>query len=143
MSYQYYKQPCLRLLLFLILSKLSSSLIHGIVVVSSIVPGAQSASTSNSKFSFSLLSFTVFKSNIKRTSTSSSINLQTKSYSTTKPTLYTFQATSQSSNHELLSWPLSKPNTILNIVPQGTLYIIERLGKYDRTQLRKAMWINS
>ena len=61
MSYQYYKQPCLRLLLTLILSKLSSSLLHGNVVVSSFVPGriTQSASISHSNNKFSLSSSTI------------------------------------------------------------------------------------
>ena len=31
-------------------------------------------------------------------------------------------------------WPVSKPNTILNIVPQGQEFIVERLGKYHATQ---------
>lgn len=29
-----------------------------------------------------------------------------------------------------LEWPRSKPNTILNIVPQGKLHVVERLGKF-------------
>ncbi len=36
--------------------------------------------------------------------------------------------------YELHRWPLTKPNTILNIVPQGKLYIVERLGKLETVQ---------
>jgi regulator of protease activity HflC (stomatin/prohibitin superfamily) len=34
----------------------------------------------------------------------------------------------------LSTWPISKVNTCLNILPQGTTAVIERLGKYNRTR---------
>ncbi len=57
-----------------------------------------------------------------------------KFYSTTKPTFYSFDTQNTTGNNELYSWPISKPNTILNIVPQGKLYIVERLGRLDTIQ---------
>ena len=35
-------------------------------------------------------------------------------------------------------WPVSKSNTILNIVPQGQEFVVERLGRYHATQ--KSGW---
>lgn len=35
---------------------------------------------------------------------------------------------------EVAAWPLSKANTILNIVPQGKRYVVERFGKLDAIQ---------
>jgi len=59
-----------------------------------------------------------------------------KCYSTTKPTFYSFDSSGGDGTglYELNRWPLSKTNTILNIVPQGKLYIVERLGKKESIQ---------
>ena len=59
-----------------------------------------------------------------------------RSYSTTKPTFYTFDAAGGDGTglYELHRWPLTKSNTILNIVPQGKLFVVERLGKLETIQ---------
>ncbi len=36
------------------------------------------------------------------------------------------------------SWPVSKPNTILNIVPQGEKHVVERLGKLH--EVKESGW---
>jgi len=35
---------------------------------------------------------------------------------------------------EVYNWPMTKPNTILNIVPQGKMYVVERFGKLHEIQ---------
>ena len=35
---------------------------------------------------------------------------------------------------EVNNWPITKPNTILNIVPQGKMYVVERFGKLHEIQ---------
>ena len=63
--------------------------------------------------------------------------LSSKFYSTTRTSLYSFDSNSSGDGtglYELHRWPLSKTNTILNIVPQGKLYIVERLGKLEAIQ---------
>ena len=66
---------------------------------------------------------------------SSSSCIHHRQYTTTKPQFYTFSSSlNGTGNHELNQWPLSKRNTILNIVPQGKLYIVERLGKLESIQ---------
>lgn len=35
---------------------------------------------------------------------------------------------------EVYSWPITKANTILNIVPQGKMYVVERFGKLHEIQ---------
>merc|ERR1712232_836304 len=35
---------------------------------------------------------------------------------------------------EVYQWPISKANTILNIVPQGKMYVVERFGKLHEIQ---------
>jgi len=57
---------------------------------------------------------------------------QPRFYSTTRPTPYSFDnfnSSNDSSNLELNRWPITKTNTILNIVPQGNKFVVERLGK--------------
>ena len=29
-------------------------------------------------------------------------------------------------------WPITKANTVLNIVPEGQEYVVERFGRFDR-----------
>ena len=59
--------------------------------------------------------------------------LKLRSYSSTQPTLYSFDSAG-SSGLELNHWPITKANTILNIVPQGNKYVVERLGKMSAIQ---------
>lgn len=56
-----------------------------------------------------------------------------RSYFTTRPTLYSFDPSS-SGGDELHNWPISKTNTILNIVPQGKRFVVERFGKLEVIQ---------
>mmetsp|Transcript_12447 Transcript_12447/g.18110 ORF Transcript_12447/g.18110 Transcript_12447/m.18110 type:complete len:389 (+) Transcript_12447:62-1228(+) len=56
----------------------------------------------------------------------------TRNYATTRPLLYSFDNYSSGDGAgvaELNHWPITKSNTILNIVPQGNLFIVERFGK--------------
>lgn len=46
-------------------------------------------------------------------------------YSTTRPALYSFG----SGGAEINRWPITQNNTILNIVPQGKKFVVERFGK--------------
>jgi len=65
------------------------------------------------------------------------MNRGVKSYSTTLPTQYSFDNRSfgsEPSSIEISRWPITKPNTILNIVPEGKKYIVERLGKLHEIQ---------
>lgn len=58
-------------------------------------------------------------------------------YSTTTPNHYSFDTSSNSSDPsslELSRWPITKTNTIINIVPQGQKFIVERLGKMHEIQ---------
>lgn len=61
------------------------------------------------------------------------ICLLQRSYSTTRPALYSFDngVSNQDGTgmFELSRWPITKTNTILNIVPQGKRYVVERFGK--------------
>ncbi len=66
----------------------------------------------------------------------SSSSSQLRSYSSTRPTLYNFDGGMGMSGggdgtgiNELSNWPITKTNTILNIVPQGKRYVVERFGK--------------
>mmetsp|Transcript_16388 Transcript_16388/g.20023 ORF Transcript_16388/g.20023 Transcript_16388/m.20023 type:complete len:397 (+) Transcript_16388:112-1302(+) len=64
-----------------------------------------------------------------------SSNLHLRLYSTSRPLKYSLDNSSSpgggdgSGLHELSRWPLTKTNTILNIVPQGKQYVVERLGR--------------
>jgi hypothetical protein len=58
--------------------------------------------------------------------------LHLQRYSTSRPLAYSFDSFGgggSSGNEELSRWPMTKPNTILNIVPQGKRYVVERFGK--------------
>ena len=59
--------------------------------------------------------------------------LESRSYSTTRPVQYSFDNGSSNSDGtgmmELSRWPITKTNTILNIVPQGKRFVVERFGK--------------
>ena len=71
-------------------------------------------------------------------STAKRINVKqnVKLYSTTRPTLYSFDASSGDGGgkFELQNWPVTKTNTILNIVPQGKRVVVERFGRLDSIQ---------
>lgn len=59
-------------------------------------------------------------------------SLHVQRYSTSRPLSYSFDSFGgggSSGNDELSRWPITKPNTILNIVPQGKRYVVERFGK--------------
>jgi hypothetical protein len=56
-----------------------------------------------------------------------------RNYSSTQTNLYSFDGAG-SSGLELNHWPITKSNTILNIVPQGNKYVVERLGKMSAIQ---------
>mmetsp|Transcript_18266 Transcript_18266/g.27084 ORF Transcript_18266/g.27084 Transcript_18266/m.27084 type:complete len:377 (-) Transcript_18266:9-1139(-) len=67
-----------------------------------------------------------------RKAKTSSASTQPRLYSTTRPILYsfdTFNSNDVSGVMELNRWPITKANTILNIVPQGNKFVVERLGK--------------
>jgi len=53
-------------------------------------------------------------------------------YSNTLPLSYSFDNSPSSTN--LSHWPITKANTILNIVPQGHKFVVERLGKLSSIQ---------
>lgn len=58
----------------------------------------------------------------------------TRTYATTRPTLYSFDRHSGSDGtgmDDLHHWPQSKSNTILNIVPEGKKFVVERFGKLN------------
>ena len=59
--------------------------------------------------------------------------LKLRNYSSTQTHLYSFDGAG-SSGLELNHWPITKSNTILNIVPQGNKYVVERLGKMSAIQ---------
>jgi len=62
---------------------------------------------------------------------------QPRFYSTTRPTLYSFDNFNSSNDSNILElnrWPITKTNTILNIVPQGSKFVVERLGKMSAIQ---------
>ena len=59
----------------------------------------------------------------------SSASIQPRLYSTTRPAFYSFDNSDVSGIMELNRWPITKSNTILNIVPQGNKFVVERLGK--------------
>lgn len=53
-------------------------------------------------------------------------------FGSTRPSYYSFDSIGSGDGTgmaELSRWPISKTNTILNIVPQGKRYVVERLGK--------------
>lgn len=55
-----------------------------------------------------------------------------RSFVSTRPTYYSFDNLGSGDGGgsvELSRWPISKTNTILNIVPQGKRFVVERLGK--------------
>ena len=67
-----------------------------------------------------------------RTHTRPLASTQLRSYSSTRPTLYSFDSLNSGDGTgmmELNRWPLTKANTILNIVPQGKKFVVERFGK--------------
>lgn len=60
-----------------------------------------------------------------------------RNYSSTRPTLYAFDSFNSNDSFESMDmnqWPVAKTNTILNIVPQGKMFIVERFGKLDSIQ---------
>ena len=59
-------------------------------------------------------------------------------YSSTAPTLSSYKfdrsVSGGSALQELYHWPITRPNTILNIVPQGQRFVVERLGRLSAIQ---------
>lgn len=66
---------------------------------------------------------------------SSSDNIVCRLYSSSSPASFRMAGSGSSENgnanamSEINRWPISKTNTILNIVPQGKRFIVERFGK--------------